>query len=273
MSLFKLALCLCILFLNGARGDSINLGGDPNITGFIPTVSISRRTILESTDINLVLKVYQGPINATTNTTIKTLSGSTNINSTNRCIAWGVSFDLWGALPIENQQATGNGGCDALLGNECSMGIIARLQQSLGNISGTACGVSIPDLIRNPPQGCSRNNNTIYSISTNTFLSNGSFMISNSTPTDSTKSWIYLQSDSASATDYNQLMKYNVFTYFVSRDYGLNRVSSAIACLSVYNKTETITTTKPTGSGQSTMQTESLLLLISMIAVVGRIST
>ena len=114
MLLIKLAVCVCIVFYEGARGNSIITGGAPNLTGLVPTVSISRKTILQSAEINLKLEVYQRPITETTSTTIKVVNGSTNINSTNRCTTRGFSLNLWGELPIENQQATENDSYNAL---------------------------------------------------------------------------------------------------------------------------------------------------------------
>ena len=70
-----------------------------------------------------------------------------------------------------NSTVSENGGCDAILGSECSQNIRNALQQSHGAINGTACGVTV------------------------NFLSNSSIL------------WIYTESDPSINGDYDELMK------------------------------------------------------------------
>ncbi|CAF1155394.1 unnamed protein product [Rotaria sordida] len=169
------------------------------------------------------------PVNTTHKETLKVFSGNTNINSTNRCIALGISFDLWGQLPIQYPQETGNGGCDALWAKECSKNILAKLVSSFQNIKDRICGVPIPDILLQPPPGCPPKNSSHSGISSTVFLHNGTFMINSSEPTDPSKSWVYYQSDPSIDGDYNELMKYFVFTYFVGRGYISDSIDAAIS--------------------------------------------
>jgi hypothetical protein len=166
------------LLHQGSHGYSVSFfGGVPNITHLTPNISITRTTFLYKGEINMLLAAYQRPVNATHKDTLKVLTGSTNINSTNRCIAFGLSFNLWGQVPIQYPQETGNGGCDALWGKECSRNILAKLLESpFENISDTYCGIPKPDIISTPPSGCPPNNMFISWLNSVDFLHNGTFM-------------------------------------------------------------------------------------------------
>ncbi len=98
----------------GCNGDSYYSGSNPNVIGLTPNVSIFRTTSLYGSIINISLTVYQVPVNNTLEETLRVVNGNTNVNSTDRCIGYGVSFQFWGQYPIMNNAATGNGGCDAI---------------------------------------------------------------------------------------------------------------------------------------------------------------
>jgi hypothetical protein len=237
---FAIILLGYIFIQHGSNGDAVTFGGEPNVTGLIPNISTSQKTLLYDKEINLFLSAYQRPINSTHRETLKVLKGSIDVNSTDRCIAMGYTFNLWGELPINNTQATGNGGCDALWGKECSENIRLALTQSLGNISSTACGVDSLSIMDRAVPGCPKipNYSPIRFIASVALLSNDSFALSGISPTDPTKSWAYYQSDPSIDGDYDRLMKEFVFTYFVGRPYYSGAIDTAIACLSVYNKTD-----------------------------------
>ncbi|CAF1006191.1 unnamed protein product [Rotaria sordida] len=248
----------------GYMGSAFSFGGNPNVTHLTPNVSVPRTTILYSTQIDLFLNVYNRAVNTTHKETLKVLSGTTTLNSTDRCIAMGISFDLWGQLPIQNPGETRNGGCDALWGEECSKNILATLMSSFGNIENSNCGVPIPDIQSKPPPGCPAKNSSSSGIASIVFLRNGSFMLGEPGPTDPSKAWVYFQSNPSVDGDYDKLMKYFVFTYFVGRPYSSGRADATISCMSVFNKT-----TGPDGENSTTQLTVSgnILIFVSLFAI------
>ncbi|UJR33434.1 hypothetical protein I4U23_020879 [Adineta vaga] len=216
-------------------GDAYFSGSAPNVTGLTPDFSIFRTTSLFNSPITISLTVYQRPVNNTLKETLRIIDGNTTINSTGLCIGYGVSFQFLGQYPIINDAVTGNGGCDAILGKECSDNIRSSIQQSLKSITEIACGVNINTLL-NIPQGCINKNSNNAFVSSN-FLTNGSFMIDQSSASNSTVPWIYDLSATSTTNDYNELMKYFVLVYFLGRPYSSGIIDSAIVCLSTYNKT------------------------------------
>ena len=232
--LTKFFILSAILLHQHISGETIVVGGKPNVNNLKPSITISRTTSLGSpaSNIDLSLKVYQRPVDATSKETLKVLTGATRIDSTGRCIAYGISFRILGQLAIQNEQLTGNGGCDALWGSQCSQGILARLSQNLGKINDIACGVPSPDMLNDPPQGCPRSNTfAIGSFITGALLRNGSFMVDQASPTDPSVTWVYYQSDPSADGNYNELIKYPVFTYFVGRAYAGGAVDTGISCM------------------------------------------
>ncbi|CAF1085794.1 unnamed protein product [Rotaria sp. Silwood1] len=176
----------------------------------------------------------------------------------------GISFDLWGQLPIQNLEETGNSGCDALWGKECSNNILAKLISSFENIENSSCGVPIPDIQSKPPPGCPVKNSSGSGIGSIAFLRNGTFMLGESGPTDPSKAWVYFQSDPSVNGDYDELMKYFVFTYFAGRSYSSGMIDATISCMSVFNKT-----IGPDGENSAPQLTVSgnILIFVSLFAI------
>ncbi|CAF4530936.1 unnamed protein product [Rotaria sp. Silwood2] len=276
--LAKLILFASISLHYGSNGKTISFGGAPNVTHLTPNVSMPRTAFLYSTQIDLFVNVYHRPINTTHKETLKVFSGNTTINSTDRCIALGISFDLWGQLPIQNLEETGNSGCDALWGKECSKNILAKLISSFGNIEDSNCGVPIPDIQSKPPPGCPLKNSSSSGMASTAFLRNGSFMLGNSKPTDPSKAWVYFQSDPSIDGDYNELMKYFVFTYFVGRPYSSDMIDATISCMSVFNKTigpdGENTTIQPNGNSTAQLIVSgNLFIFVCLFAIFSNINS
>jgi hypothetical protein len=72
-------------------------------------------------------------------------------------------------------------------------------------------------------------------------------MISGSSASNSSIAWMYTENNPSVNGDYDEIMKYFVFVYFVGRPYGDGIIESAIACLSIYN-----TTVAPTSNNIAT---------------------
>jgi hypothetical protein len=153
----------------------------------------------------------------------------------NRCISYGVSFDLWGRFPIIDNQAIGNGGCDAILGSKCSRNILSSLFPLFSN-DDKSCGIDTK-FLGNPPDGCPEKTGG-SSLSSRIFLKNGVFMY-NGSALNPTIPWIYEESDPLTDHDYDEWMKNFVFVYFFEvEDAGsLGWSTDAIACLSFYHAT------------------------------------
>jgi hypothetical protein len=82
-------------------------------------------------------------------------------------------------------------------------------------------------------------------------------MISGSSASNSSIAWMYTENNPSVNGDYDEVMKYFVFVYFVGRPYGNSISDSAIACLSIYNttvgpNTTTITMTTTTSNNIAT---------------------
>jgi len=208
--------------------------GKPNVTGLTPNVSIFETTYLYNTDINLLLTVYQLPVNRKFKQTLRVLRGSTNVDSAGRCIAYSVSFEFLGQYPIKDNQATGNGGCDAILGRKCSQAILNALQESFKDINSHFCGTTTSHFFPKTPTECPRDTLSYWMLLKGRFLHNNSFFVHESSPTDLSATWGYAKSDPSIDGNYDELIKYFVFIYFVGRSYSMDTVDTAIACLSAY---------------------------------------
>ncbi|CAF1298226.1 unnamed protein product [Adineta ricciae] len=216
-------------------GEILVTGSNPNVTGLTSNATIFRTTSLYDTPITVSLAVYQREVNDTMKETLRVVSGSTNVDSMDRCIAYGVSFRFLGQYPIIMNTETGNGGCNAILGEECAENLRLSLQKLLNPIDATACGINL-DTLLNIPEGCPKNYGNGFLISS-TFLDDGSFQYNNPSVANSSQTWIYEQSPPSSTGDYDEITKYFVFVYFLGRSYTSEVVDSAIACLSIYDQT------------------------------------
>lgn len=243
----------------GCNGDTYVTGSSPNVTGLSPSVSIFRTTYLYQSAINISLTVYQRPVNNTMKQTLRVINGNTNVDSTNRCIGYGVSFTFRGQYPIMNATATGNGGCDAILGSQCSESIRNILQQSFDDINKIGCGVSTK-FLSNPPRGCLQSTANSLLVSS-TFLNNGSYMLGGSSASNSSVPWIYTENDPSVDGNYDELTKYFVFVYFVGRPYSSGIIDSAIACLSIYN------TASSNNIAMKLPLSENITILVSLLII------
>lgn len=216
----------------------IGTGFTPNVTGLKPNISISTRTSLYDTNIDLSLKVFQRSVNDTFKETVRILKGSTKLNSTDRCITIGINFAASTQYLTIDNRTTGNGGCDAILGRNCSEALRIRLLRVLEDIEDAACGVPASNILSSHPKECFQNNVTLNHIVTVDFLRNGSFGLGNDgQQTDPSVTWASTISYPSIDGYYDRTMKTFIFTYFVGRYYGGGLIDTGIACLSTYNKT------------------------------------
>ena len=225
------------------RPDSVvilSMGGDPHVVNMTPNASITRTTFLYSTPINILVTGYEYPLNSTHKNVKKVVDGNTTINSTDYCIAYGRSFDLWNQIPIQYPDETGNGGCDALWGRKCSQSILQiLLESSLTDINNPGCGVPIPDILTKPPLGCPTANVSSGSMGVGAFLINGTFSFGGSSLVmNLSQVWSFLNVITTDNDYYDELMKYHVFIFFVGRSYSENILDAGIACLTNFNKTD-----------------------------------
>ncbi|CAF1431329.1 unnamed protein product [Adineta steineri] len=255
----------------GCNGYGIMGTITPNVTGLIPYATISQTISLYATNINMILTVYQHLINNTLQDTLQVITGNTNVDSTNRCIAYGVSFSFWGQYPIINSQETGNGGCDAILGRECSQSIHNLLKQSFDDINSTSCGVRNQNILTDPPTGCRLPKTTASTLISSTFLKNGSFTTGESSTANSSNTWMYRKNYPSVDNGDDDLMKSFVFTYFVGRPYSSGIIDSAIACFSIYNTTVgSSTRAQLNGMATQLFVSEKFLIFLSLSHVFSR---
>ncbi|CAF3495139.1 unnamed protein product [Adineta steineri] len=246
----------------GCNGDCIGGSITPNVTGLIPNLTISQTTSLYATAINMTLTIYQSPVNNTGSEISLIINGSTNVDSTNRCIAYGVMLSFFGQYPIINSQATGNGGCDAILGSECSQSILNLLQQSFGDINSENCGVPYQSFLINLPKECTPQKNAVNSLLRSILLNNGSFTIDNSSTANSSDIWTCF--GSFQARDF--LMKPFALAFFVGRPYSSGSIDSAIACFSTDNTTiGSNTTAQPSGMATQLFVSGNFLIFLSLL--------
>ncbi|CAF1435869.1 unnamed protein product [Adineta steineri] len=220
----------------GCNGGHLDDGDTFNVTGQIPCATFSRTTSLYATDINMTLTVCQGILNNWQLGVSLVINGSTNVDSTNRCIARGVSIAMIEQYPIINNQETGNGGCDAILGSECSKSIRKSLQQSFNDINSTGCGVQNLDIFADPLTGCRFPDRYISTFMIYTLRKNGSSESHNSSTANSEKSMDSTDFLAATRGNHGPLKPF-VFTYFMGRPYSSGIIDTAIACFPIYNVT------------------------------------
>ncbi|CAF1199631.1 unnamed protein product [Adineta steineri] len=184
----------------------------------------------------MTLTVCQGILNNWQLGVSQVINGSTNVDSTNRCIAFGVLTTFLKQYPIINSQETGNGGCDAIFGSECSQSIRKSLQQSFDDINSIGCGVQTLHIFTDPPTGCRFLDHEMSTVLKFTLRKNGSIegIIS---PTANSEKWMDSEDFPTALRNDDDPSKAFVFTYFVGRSYSSDIVDSAIACFPIYNVT------------------------------------
>jgi len=264
--LVKLILFAYVLFQQGSESSSdggiLIDGGNLNLTNLSPNVTFITTTSLYSSEINILFAVFlrSYPYNHTLNQTIKVLSGNTTINSTNRCITFGESFNLWNEVPIRYPHETGNGGCDALWGKKCSQNILTAIQNTrFDDINDRFCGVRVPRIYVKQISGCPTTS-LLRSSSLRTFYRNGTFILGRGPPPmNLSKPWIRYESYPSVDGNYDIHMKRFVFTYFVGREYTSSKSDVAIACMSFYNSTMS--------SGIKGMQPEHFLITLLLMII------
>lgn len=133
ISLFFLSsvIRLCVAQDSWTGPTAFVTGGDPITNGSMPNMTMSQTITLYSTPINLTLLAYDLPYNQTLRKTILALRGSTNIDSTDRCIE--INFALGLGSTLNRTKATGNGGCDGLWGQTCSSVILSHIKNDKKN--------------------------------------------------------------------------------------------------------------------------------------------
>jgi len=217
---------------------------------------------LYSSEINILFAVFlrSYPYNDKLHQTLKVLSGNTTINSTNRCITFGQSFNLWGKVPIRYPNETGNGWCDALWGKECSQNILTEIRNThFDDINDRFCGVRIPLIYAKQITGCPALD-PVRGIGLRTFYRNGTFTLGRGPPTmNLSKPWMRYESYPAVDGNYDRQMKRFVFTYFVGREYTSSKTDVAIACMSFYNS--------DMSSGIKMIQPEHFLIILSLMII------
>lgn len=227
-------------------GELISLGGNPGVSDLTPNISITTNITLYDSSINLVLSAYQRTINTTAKQTIIALTASTNVNSTNRCIAFGFSIRSEYRLKNKYIPESGNGGCDAFWSSECSQGVINSLQHFSSGVNDTACGMNVIGAPTGILTRCLNASKIFPITSAVTILDNGRFTIAaNASPTDPSITYYFLQSSPSSDGDYDRYVGTPYYITFVGRPYSNGETDVAIACMLLAPKSEN-TSTAPT---------------------------
>ncbi|CAF1453528.1 unnamed protein product [Adineta steineri] len=147
------------------------------MTYLTSNISITQTTFLYLRETNTVLIIYQRSTNVIHGETLKVLTGNTTVHSNSYCIVYGVSYDLWKHIPVQNSGETGNSGYDAFWRKKWLQNIRANYSNPLKISMNQTVELPKAQISLKSSSDCPSKGTSSSTILDRYFLHNGTFML------------------------------------------------------------------------------------------------